>query len=288
MKKTIKFYLDKILANFKSTNPKGEFYLELDLRLKEDIARSNFAKGGTGEEDFGPLGVLILPYRQMGSGTITSLQFFGLDELIIFAFYWANKLNYKNVGDIGACIGLHSILMSKCNWVVNTYEPDPSHVISIKKNIECNQSTNININQVAVSGFNGSGEFTRVLGNTTGSHLTGAKNKPYGEIEKFKVVVKDIKDIMLNLDFIKLDVEGEEANIITSTVSESWKNCDMMVEVGSVSNAIAIFNHLSVSIQKVNMYSQKNGWSKVESLSQMPFSWKEGSLFISRKVSFPI
>ena len=207
-------------------------------------------------------------------------------ELIIFAFYWVNKLKYKKIADIGANIGLHSILMSKCNWVVNAYEPDPHHITVMKTNIEENQAENININQMAVSGFNGNAEFTRVLGNTTGSHLTGAKDKPYGDLEKFKVVVKDIQDIMPFSDLIKLDVEGEEANVITSTVSQNWNECDMMAEVGSESNAIAIFNHLSNL--RINMFSQKIGWSKVKSLSQIPISYKEGSLLISKRVSLPI
>lgn len=288
MKNKFSYFLEEILANFYSTNTKEKFYFDLDLKLKEHVAVSNFSEEGEGEEDFGPYGSLILPYSKMGTGTITSLQLFGLDELIIFTFYWANATNYKKVADVGANIGLHSILMSRCNWDVEAYEPDPNHVIAMKKNIKINKATNINVNKMAVSGFNGSAEFTKVLGNTTGSHLTGAKSELYGGLKKFKVVVKDIKDLMLANDLIKLDVEGEEANIITSTVAESWDDCDMIVEVGSVSNAIAIFNHLSISVQGINLFSQKNNWSKIESLSQMPFSWREGSLFITRKASFPI
>ena len=284
MNKTLSFFFDEILENFNLTSRNDEYYLDLDLQLKEYIASSNFVKGGSGEEVFGPFGALNFPYREMGA--ITSLQLFGLDELIIFAFYWANKLKYKKIADIGANIGLHSILMSKCNWVVNAYEPDPHHITVMKTNIEENQAENININQMAVSGFNGNAEFTRVLGNTTGSHLTGAKDKPYGDLEKFKVVVKDIQDIMPFSDLIKLDVEGEEANVITSTVSQNWNECDMMAEVGSESNAIAIFNHLSNL--RINMFSQKIGWSKVKSLSQIPISYKEGSLFISKRESLPI
>ena len=273
------------IKNSPDKHPRScEDYKKIESRLLETVKNSGFVSGGSGNDNYGPFGELLFPYCKMGA--IDSLDLFGLDELIIFAFYWVNKLKYKKIADIGANIGLHSILMSKCNWVVNAYEPDPHHITVMKTNIEENQAENININQMAVSGFNGNAEFTRVLGNTTGSHLTGAKDKPYGDLEKFKVVVKDIQDIMPFSDLIKLDVEGEEANVITSTVSQNWNECDMMAEVGSESNAIAIFNHLSNI--RINMFSQKIGWSKVKSLSQIPISYKEGSLFISKRESLPI
>ena len=273
------------IKNSPDKHPRGcEDYKRIESKLLEIVNKSGFVSGGSGNNSFGPFGEISLPYFKMGA--IDSLDLFGLDELIIFAFYWVNKLKYKKIADIGANIGLHSILMSKCNWVVNAYEPDPHHITVMKTNIEENQAENININQMAVSGFNGNAEFTRVLGNTTGSHLTGAKDKPYGDLEKFKVVVKDIQDIMPFSDLIKLDVEGEEANVITSTVSQNWNECDMMAEVGSESNAIAIFNHRSNI--RINMFSQKIGWSKVKSLSQIPISYKEGSLFISKRESLPI
>ena len=273
------------IKNSPDKHPRGcEDYKRIESKLLEIVNKSGFVSGGSGNNSFGPFGEISLPYFKMGA--IDSLDLFGLDELIIFAFYWVNKLKYKKIADIGANIGLHSILMSKCNWVVNAYEPAPHHITVMKTNIEENQAENININQMAVSGFNGNAEFTRVLGNTTGSHLTGAKDKPYGDLEKFKVVVKDIQDIMPFSDLIKLDVEGEEANVITSTVSQNWNECDMMAEVGSESNAIAIFNHLSNL--RINMFSQKIGWSKVKSLSQIPISYKEGSLFISKRESLPI
>mgnify|MGYP001217894308 FL=1 len=87
-------------------------------------------------------------------------------------------------------------------------------------------------------------------------------------------------------DFIKLDVEGEEANVVTSTNSEDWDNCDMVLEVGSDSNAEAIYNHL-LSLN-VNMFSQKNNWDIADSLSDIPVSYKQGSLFVSKKDSLPM
>ena len=75
--------------------------------------------------EFKPFGDLVFPYHTMGA--IDSLNLFDLDELIIFSFYWLNCKRYRRVLDIGANIGLHSIILSKCGFEVCAYEPDPQH-----------------------------------------------------------------------------------------------------------------------------------------------------------------
>ena len=59
-----------------------------------------------------PFGELVFPYYEMGA--VDSLNLFDLDELIIFSFYWTNRNRYRRVLDVGANIGLHSIILSKC------------------------------------------------------------------------------------------------------------------------------------------------------------------------------
>ena len=53
----------------------------------------------------------------------------------------------------------------------------------------------------------------------------------------------------------------------------------MMLEIESEGNAVAVFNHLQDI--NVNCFSQKTGWSLVKQLTDVPTSYKEGSLFIS-------
>ena len=123
-------------------------------------------------------------------------------------------------------------------------------------------------------------DFIRVLGNTTGSHLAGAKEDPYGELETFSVETVSINEVLLNNDFVKMDIEGQEATAILSTNSDTWSNVEMILEVGTSKNAETIFNYLNQI--NVNMFSQKIGWSKVSSISDMPISYKEGSLFLTK------
>lgn len=259
-------------------------YIALD-RLSKEIIRNSEALNSPKEieEKLEIFGNLFFPYTKMGA--IDSLDLFGLDELIIFSFYWKNRNRYMKSADIGANIGLHSIIMSKCGWNVCSYEPDPIHVSLIKRNLSLNKISNVNLYEAAVSNTEGQMDFIRVLGNTTGSHLAGAKSNPYGDLVKFSVKVIPIKKIMELVDFIKMDVEGQEAIIIQSTTKSDWDNLDMMVEVGTQENASIILEHLN-KIQ-VNCFSQKNSWSMVKDIKDMPNSYKEGSLFISSKVDMP-
>jgi len=276
-----KFFGDvlDILPTTKSLHARNSYFYDvIDKKLKSTLKNSNLNSNGNGVINFGYFNKINLPYFEMGN--INSLDLFGLDELIIFSFYMKNKNYYSKVADIGANIGLHSIIMSKCGWSVDAYEPDPIHQEIFLKNISLNGTMHlVKLNKMAVSDVAGTAEFTRVLQNTTGSHLTGSKENVYGDVDTFKVDVKDIKEIMSSVDFIKMDVEGQEKNIITSTKKSDWKNTDMMVEIGTFENAKKIFDHLNEI--NVNCFSQKNNWEKVLNISQMPISYKEGSLFIS-------
>jgi FkbM family methyltransferase len=283
-----KNYLGQIfncLSHITSQHGRGSYIYELFESLTTDSLKStNLNDPNNGSIDFGPFGEIRFPYFKMGA--IDTLDLFGLDELIIFAFYFANRNRYNTSADIGANLGLHSILMSKCGWLVQSFEPDPVHMNLLKRNLALNKvSTNVTLNQIAVSDKAGTLEFLRILGNTTGSHLAGAKPNPYGEIERFNVNVAPISDIIGNVDFIKMDVEGQERQIILSTSRSQWINTDMMVEVGTPENAKAIFEHLN--ILGVNTFSQKTGWRAVKSEADMPNSHREGSLFISLKDKMP-
>lgn len=247
-----------------------------------DLVKNAFCKEGECSHEFGPLGLLDFPYVKMGA--VDTLDLFGLDELIIFTFYMANKERYKKTIDIGANLGLHSIVMSKCGFEVNAFEPDPWHFELATKNIINNNAKNINLNREAVSIVDGEANFVRVLGNTTGSHLSGSKNS-YGEKEEFKVVIKSALPLFENADFAKIDAEGHEKEILSVTTSDLMNNLDIMVEIGNQENAEYVFNHFK-SIG-VNLFPQKLGWNKAQEISDIPTSHREGSLFISKKENMP-
>jgi FkbM family methyltransferase len=229
------------------------------------------------------LGLISLPYEKMGA--IDSIDLFGLDELLMFSFYYRNRGRYARAADIGANIGLHSIMLSKCGSRVEAYEPDPEHHAKMIRNLELNSIANCIAHQAAVSENDGKMQFVRVLGNTTSSHLAGAKANPYGELERFDVTVQDIRAIADRVDLFKIDAEGHEAVLLKALPLGVWRRVDAFVEIGTIENARAVFEHFSGT--GINIFSQKSGWNRVESIDDVPISYKEGGVFVSAKPVMP-
>lgn len=262
--------------------PSEDTYRNLKAKVIEAVAAQY---GGTGTEPVSlpPFGDIVFPYVQLGN--IDSLDLFGLDELILFAFYWCNRTRYRKVVDFGANLGLHSLVMSRCGYEIRAFEPDPRHLGILRQTLERNRCDRVTVRPAAVSTEDGSHDFTRVLGNTTGSHLTGAKASPYGELETFTVAVEDARPHMLWADLVKMDIEGHEANVLCATDARHWQETDAVVEIGSQENAERVFAYFEAL--PVNLFAQKTGWRRVTQLSDIPTSHRDGSLFISVKDAMP-
>ena len=244
-------------------------------------AKSAFEVGK--EVPLAELGPIHLPYEKMGA--IDSIDLFGLDELLIFSFYYRNRGRYKRVADIGANLGLHSIVLSLCGFDCEAYEPDPDHNKKLINNLELNKITTCMVHEAAVSDKDGIMQFVRVLGNTTSSHIAGAKAKPYGELEHFDVNVKAVRAIAERVDLFKIDAEGHEAVILSGISIDNWKRVDAFVEIGTAENARLVYDYFDGT--GVNIFSQKCGWSQANAFGDMPSSHKEGGVFISAKQVMP-
>ena len=218
----------------------------------------------------GVLHGIHLPYQSFGN--VDSLDLFGVNELMLFAFYKLNAPRYKSARDIGANIGLHAIIMARQGWNVIAYEPDPKHYAMLRRNVDENRQS-VGSSRVAVSDQSGLSHFVRVLGNTTGNHILGDK-VPYGDTEPLIVATIDAREVFEHTDFAKIDAEGHEAVIL----SRLTPNCEVMSEVGNVNTAKAIFDRFVAEGRP--MYSQKTGWRQVFTMDDMPIHHSDGSLFI--------
>lgn len=239
------------------------------------------------------LGLDYFPY--VGMGNIDSLDLFGVNELILFAFYAQNKKRYHNALDIGANLGLHSLLMQRAGWNVKAYEPDPEHYARFIKNLQmnCNYSGSrqdqygvhpwIKPHNAAVHTADGYPTFVRVLDNLTGNHLEGCKDS-YGPIERVTVKCLDCRPIFDWADFAKIDCEGNEVALIETLTHAQMQHLDIMVEVRDEHNASKIGVHCDYL--NVPMWSQKIKWQRVKSVVDIPRSHHEGSLFIGHNPPF--
>ena len=257
-------------------------FYRLCKALARPIVQDLFSSVDRVDREFGPFGTISLPYTRMGA--IDSLDLFGLDELIIFTFYNVNRSRYRRSLDIGANLGLHSIVMARCGFAVKAFEPDPWHYGLLTENLRANGASSVEPNAAAVSNVDGEAQFVRVLGNTTGSHLAGSKDS-YGDKEYFAVPTRAVQPLLEWADFAKIDAEGHERELLTTTTASQMQKVDIMVEIGNAGNAQAVFQHFRS--MGIGMFAQKIGWNRVDSVGDVPTSHREGSLFISAKPAMP-
>lgn len=281
MSKKIEVLLNALIENPYLHNRDTAFYELCRVVTRYEI-ESLFSATSPAKVNFGPFGDITFPYVKMGA--IDSLDLFGLDELILFCFYRINKHRYTRVLDIGANLGLHSIIMSKMGFTVKAFEPDPWHYKLLAENVRVNKADSVELNLKAVSQSDGVAQFVRVLGNTTGSHLMGSKDS-YGDKEVFEVETANVRPLFDWADLAKIDAEGHEKELLLTLTSEQMQSLDIIVEVGNKRNAEALFKHFS-SIG-INMFTQKSGWERISRLDEVPVSHREGSLFISHRAEMP-
>jgi len=67
--------------------------------------------------------------------------------------------------------------------------------------------------------------------------------------------------------------------VITHLDYVHFESTDFLLEVGSEANANSIYKR--VRELGLNLYSQKLNWNLVKNESDIPISYKEGSLFIT-------
>ena len=225
---------------------------------------------------------LSIPHTRMGA-RVTSDNLFDPNEQVIFDFYEANKNRYRRAVDIGANIGVHSILMARLGWQVRAYEPDPVHFARLLENVASHGiGGQVAATEAAVSNRDEETLFVRVLDNTTSSHLAGAKAS-YGPREYFQVKVLNCRPLFEWADFAKIDCEGHEAVLVGAIASKAWAALDALLEVGTAANARKIYYRLRGTVP---LWAQKIGWRRVQSMADMPTCHQDGSLFIGRNPPF--
>ena len=121
-------FLNSLAENHLQHQRGSNWFTETESKILSEVAGVH-GLGISGELEIGELGTLLFPFFEMG--TVNSKALFGLDELILFAYYYANRKRYRKALDLGANIGLHTLVMKKLGFMVTSYEPDLTHLNQI-------------------------------------------------------------------------------------------------------------------------------------------------------------
>lgn len=133
------------------------------------------------------------------------------------------------VVDIGANVGVFTIHAArKTRNIVFAFEPSPEHIKFLRKNTETNGFHNIVIHNYAVSDCSGTEKFA--LAKRSGGHLffnysAGGKLHNYNYIEVSTTTLERIirDNSLKQIDFLKLDCEGAEGQILQSTAKNQLR-----------------------------------------------------------------
>lgn len=128
------------------------------------------------------------------------------------------------VVDVGAHIGSFSIMAAKSAYKVLAFEPEPNNYRMLKKNMERNHLKNMSIFEMAVSGISGYQDIYTYQGGSSADYSLykrGITNIKTGRIPT--ISVEDIirREDLPRIDFLKLDCEGAEHDILRNISFET-------------------------------------------------------------------
>jgi len=160
--------------------------------------------------------------------------------------------------DIGANIGYYTLIFAKLvgnGGKVFAFEPDPTNFELLKKNVEINGFKNVILEQKALSNNPGKMMLSLNKENTAGHHLNFKNDFVSNSVE---VDVLSLDEYFSNdnttINFIKMDVEGAESNVIRgmTNILKNSKSLKMIVEYNPIAiNQIGLDpeNYLNLLIE---------------------------------------
>ncbi len=261
-------------------NKKLKKYSNDNLKLKNRLKKNLITTKDTLKIYLEKIG--LIKFKKINFKTIDLLDLFNINEQLAFNFYIKNKYKYKKISDIGANVGVHTVILCKLGYKVTSYEPDPVHFSYLRKNCRLNK-IKPRLVKAGVYDKNSYLNFIRVVDHSPKSHLSvSSKNlNSYGKKIKIKIKVLKLKEVIKNTDLLKIDVEGSEAKMIKSLKTKDDFTSDILVEISNKNNATLIYNHLKKL--KLNFFNLSNfKKKKINNSNEMPISHLDGFLIIKK------
>ena len=222
-------------------------------------------------------GNIIVPNADNGRKTFYDL--FAFHELSLFVQYYKLKKNFSFAIDVGANLGIHTIILTRLGYKVSAFEPDNSTFKKLKKTLKINKCKNFNLYNLALSDFIGKSKFYQIKDNLTANTLSNSTKKTYGNRKIINVNVSKISNFLPNKDIlIKIDAEGSEFNILKTINWNKQYKISIYLEINDKESAEKIFNYLKLN--KLKCRCEINNWKVAYNKNQLPNNWRQGSVLI--------
>lgn len=152
------------------------------------------------------------PYFQTLEGRVGELSALG-------ALIRSNGNAGARFVDVGANIGLSTILMARLADTVFAFEASPKNAIFLRKNLELNRIGNVRVHVNAASHEAGSVRIHEA-GFGAGSHVVSSGHVAAHELSTVEVECLTLDSLDLpRIDFVKIDAEGHEPNVLAGARS---------------------------------------------------------------------
>lgn len=164
----------------------------------------------------------------------TELLFKGVHEPVSTQIFKDLIQTGDKVVDVGANIGYFSLLASRLvgeDGYVYCFEPCSENVDKLRENIKLNCVDNISIRQVAASNKNGEADFYLSASEDARHSLIQTDEHSY--IERVKTVMLDSVLLDKKVDFLKIDTEGNDFQVLqgAKSVINANQNIKILFEV---------------------------------------------------------
>jgi|LakMenEpi03Aug12_release.lakeMendotaPanAssembly.Ray.scaffolds.fasta_scaffold88793_2 FkbM family methyltransferase len=239
--------------------PIYKLYINFIWYIFSEVGKKNIkiSVGGSNEIEFYSI------------GHIAKELFLGNFEKNETIFFKKNLNINSNILNIGANIGYYTILSAKIskNGLVYSIEPSEKNYNRLINNIKLNQLTNIHTYKYALGQFNDILTLYSDKSNPNlDSHYTLCnENGLNNEIEKVQVLpLDDLLNIFPKFDFVIIDVEGFELNLLLGGAEFLFRNNDSvyMIEVTKNQNEVVeLMKNLGFKL-----YSISNNGELIESI----------------------
>jgi FkbM family methyltransferase len=138
----------------------------------------------------------------------------------------------NTVLDIGANLGIYSIIGSKLvgkDGSIHSFEPVPENLKFLRHNVKQNKCTNVVVAPIALSDKKGE-EKIFIAKKNVGTHSMGQYSSSKDTITvKTDTVMNYVKINKLNVDIVKMDIEGYEGHVLRG-VGKALKKSTVLTE----------------------------------------------------------